>query len=199
MNKLPKGPFGCILSDPPWAFRTRDVGSRDAVPARGEQPYTTMSLDELKAIPVAKAAAPDCALFMWVVDTHLEQSFELAKAWGFAYKTRAFTWVKTSKTGGDPPIGMGYWSRKQTEFCLLFTRGRPKPVSRSVREIIEAPRREHSRKPDEQYARIEALVAGPYLEMFARQARPGWKAWGNQTDLFSTRKTPARAISDLLG
>jgi N6-adenosine-specific RNA methylase IME4 len=81
-------------------------------------------------------------------------------------------------------IGMGYSTRKQAELCLLFTRGKPKRLSKGVRHVIEAPRREHSRKPDETFTRIEALYAGPYLEMFAREGRPGWTAWGNQTDKF---------------
>jgi N6-adenosine-specific RNA methylase IME4 len=80
---------------------------------------------------------------------------------------------------------MGYWSRKQTEICLLFTRGSPRRLGKGVRQLIVAPRREHSRKPDERYERIEALVNGPYLELFARTSRPGWSAWGNETDKFS--------------
>ena len=85
---------------------------------------------------------------------------------------------------GKPVIGMGKWTRKQTELCLLFTKGKPRVLSHSVREIIDAPRREHSRKPDETYERIEQLVSGPYLEMFARQNWPGWSSWGNQTGKF---------------
>jgi N6-adenosine-specific RNA methylase IME4 len=115
---------------------------------------------------------------MWAVASHLERATDLALAWGFSYKTTAFVWVK-------PSIGMGYWTRKQTEICLLFTRGKPRRVNAGVSELIEAPRREHSRKPDEQYERIERLVAGPYLELFARQRRLGWDAWGLEVDKFS--------------
>ena len=102
---------------------------------------------------------------------------DLIAAWGFVYKTVAFIWVK-------PSIGMGYWSRKQAELCLLATKGRPKRLSGGVRQVIEAPRREHSRKPDDIYERIEQLVGGPYLEMFARQFWPGWDAWGAEVDKF---------------
>ena len=119
---------------------------------------------------------------MWAVDSHLDQAIELGRAWGFKYKTRAFTWRKLTKDGTRARIGMGYWTRKQTELCLLFTRGRPERFDMGVREIIDAPRREHSRKPDEQYERIERLVAGPYLELFARQAWPGWTAWGDESE-----------------
>jgi len=187
MSDLPLGPFGCILADPPWSFRTFD--GKSAVPTQGADPYATMSIDALKALPVASVAAPDCALFMWIVGAHLVEALEVATAWGFAYKTDAFIWTKPR---GDTPdlfvqqhsMGMGYWTRKEAEVCLLFTRGKPKRLDAGVRQIIEAPRREHSRKPDETHARIERLVAGPYLEMFARQARPGWSAWGNETAKF---------------
>ncbi|MNQ97153.1 hypothetical protein D3C85_1127850 [compost metagenome] len=79
---------------------------------------------------------------------------------------------------------MGYWTRKQAEICIMFTRGKPRRIGKGVRQIIEAPRREHSRKPDETHDRVQALVAGPYLELFARQPRAGWAVWGNQTDKF---------------
>lgn len=200
MSPLPPGPFGCILADPPWAFRTFSRPS-GAVPQRkrhasAEDHYATMSAEDLRALPVAACAAPDCALFMWAVDSHLDEAIELGRAWGFDYKTIAFIWAKTTKAqapgqfGFFPPetthrIGMGYWTRKQAEVCLMFTRGRVKRLSSGVRQIIEAPRREHSRKPDETHDRIRRLVGGPDLEMFAREPRPGWTVWGNQTAKFA--------------
>lgn len=180
---LPGGPFGCILADPPWRFVTYD--RKSAVPSRVADPYATMSRDDLRALGVAASAARDCALFMWVSDPLLDQGIDLGRAWGFQFKTKVLTWRKTTADGSKARMGMGYWSRKQTEICLLFTRGKPRRLSRGVPEIIDAPRREHSRKPDEQYARIEALVGGPYLEMFARQTWPGWTAWGNETARFA--------------
>jgi N6-adenosine-specific RNA methylase IME4 len=142
---------------------------------------------------VGSLAAKDCALFMWVVDSHLPDAIELARAWGFAFKTAAFVWVK-SREGGYAKIGMGYWTRKQTEQCWLFTKGSPKRLGKGVRQIIHCPRGAHSAKPDEQYDRIEALVGGPYLELFARSQRPGWTAWGDQVgvrdgDLFRSLAT----------
>jgi len=184
---LPPGPFGCVLADPPWSFRTYD--GKSAVPTQGADPYGTMSIADLKGMPVEAVAAPDCALFMWIVGAHLIEALEVAEAWGFVYKTDAFIWTKPR---GDTPdlfvqqhsMGMGYWTRKEAETCLLFTRGKPKRIGKGVRQIIEAPRREHSRKPDETHARIQQLVAGPYLELFAREPRAGWTIWGNQTDKF---------------
>lgn len=188
MTDLPAGPFGCILADPPWAFRT--FAGTDAVPTVAADPYPTMTLDDLKAMPVEAVAAPDCALFMWIVGAHLVEALELGAAWGFSYKTDAFIWTKPRGATPDlfqqqHSIGMGYWTRKQAEICLLFTRGKPKRIGKGVRQIIEAPRREHSRKPDETHQRIMDLVGGPYLELFAREARPGWTVWGNQTDRFT--------------
>ena len=192
MNPLPEGPFGCIYADPPW--QTINYSSK-GLPQRGKgQHYETMDLEALKALPVGEVAARDCALLMWIIDSHIDQGFALARAWGFEFKSRAFTWRKVKKTIPEEEyeddtataMGMGRWTRKESELCFIFTRGRPKRLSGGVREIINAPRREHSRKPDETYDRIESLVGGPYLEMFARTQHPGWSAWGNQTDKFNS-------------
>jgi N6-adenosine-specific RNA methylase IME4 len=193
-DDLRRGHYRCILADPPWAFRT--FSGENMTPHRcAEDHYRTMELDELKALPVGDVAAADCALFMWTVGSHLEETIDLARAWGFKFKTDAFYWAKQRLIGADqidlftgdiaePRMGFGYWTRKQVEPCWLFTRGNPKRLSKGVRQLIVEPRREHSRKPDGQYDRIEALVDGPRLELFARHQRPGWDAWGNQTDKF---------------
>lgn len=170
--------YGAILCDPPWSFLT--WSGKTGTPHRSANDhYQTQDLDWLMSLPVHVLAAKDCALFMWVVDSHLDVAIQLGRHWGFAYKTRAFEWIKREE-GGTAKIGMGYWTRKQSESCLLFTKGSPARKSKGVRQIIEAPRREHSRKPDEQYARIEALVDGPYCELFARHRRSGWSSWGNE-------------------
>jgi N6-adenosine-specific RNA methylase IME4 len=183
LTDLPQaGRYGAILADPPWAFKT--FSGKHGTPHRSaEDHYKTVEHAPLSALPVASIAAKDAVMFMWVVDSHVDQAIELAKAWGFGFKTIAFIWMKTAKSG-QPRIGMGYWTRKSAEVCLMFTRGKPKRLDKGVREMIIAPRREHSRKPDEQYGLIERLVAGPYVELFARQSRPGWDSWGNQTNKF---------------
>lgn len=183
-SRLPTQHYGAIVADPPWAFRTCS-GKRATSHRTANDHYQTQSAGWLAELPVASLAAPNCALFMWVVDSHIDAAIDLGRDWGFVFKTRAFTWCKTKRDGGGCRIGMGYWTRKQTEICLLFTRGKPKRLSMGVREIIEAPRREHSRKPDEAYQRVQALVSGPYLELFARTRAPGWDAWGDQTERFS--------------
>ncbi|GER04152.1 hypothetical protein JCM17846_18340 [Iodidimonas nitroreducens] len=135
---------------------------------------------------------------MWIVSSHLDQAITLGRVWGFDFKTIAFCWVKTraaaeaqgflSLDAMMPPVtrmGMGYWTRQEMELCLLFTRGAPRRKSGGVRQVIFEPRRQHSRKPDGVRDRIQTLVDGPYLEMFARQSAPGWQVWGNETDKFS--------------
>ena len=183
MNPLPQGPFGVILADPPWSFKS--WSGKTGTPHRtANDHYVTTKTDKLADIPLVDVVARDCALFMWVVDSHVDQALALGTAWGFDFKTIAFVWHKGT-AADHAKIGMGYWTRKQAETCFMFTRGKPKRLSAGVRQLIVAPRREHSRKPDEQYERIEALVGGPYLELFARHTRPGWSAWGNETDKFN--------------
>lgn len=195
LSQFPEAHYGCILADPAWAFRTFD--SDADIPQRAdEQHYIPMQLAEMKGLQVERVAAKDCALFMWGMGSHIPQMLELGEAWGFEFVTDVFYWLKERLwdagqldmfTGDlpEPVMSMGYWSRKQVEPVFLFKRGRPPRMSKGVRQVIVEPRREHSRKPAAQYERIEKLCGGPYLEMFARTARPGWDAWGNQIEKFS--------------
>lgn len=179
---MPGKRYRAILMDPPWAFET--WGGKMKAPTVGADPYDVLTLDELKLIPVGDLAERDCALIMWVIDSHIEQAIELARHWGFAFKTKVLVWNKLTKDGSKRRMGMGRWTRKEQEIALMFTRGKPRRLSGGVRETIDAPVREHSRKPDEQYERIEKLVAGPYLEMFSRTSALGWDCWGNQAGRF---------------
>lgn len=142
-------------------------------------------------MPIADLAAEDCCLFLWSCWPTLEDAWSVISAWGFEYKTCAFDWIKAHagqvemfRDDADALMGMGYWTRSNSEPCLLATRGRPKRLNADVRQGIIEPRREHSRKPDCVHERVERLVPGPYLELFARQRRPGWDCWGNETDKF---------------
>jgi N6-adenosine-specific RNA methylase IME4 len=195
MIELPTGKFGAILADPPWHF---DVWSL-AVPGRARHPsshYDTMSLDDIAALPIGELAADDAVLFLWISWPMLEHALAVVAAWGFKYKTCAFAWVKADVSTlnlfpgpVDADMKLGYWTRANSEVCLLATRGKPKRVDAGVRQGIIEPSREHSRKPDCVHHRVERLVAGPYLELFARQRRPGWVAWGNQLDRFAEAAT----------
>lgn len=174
---LPKGKYSVIYADPPWQFQ---VWSGEGKDRAAENHYPTMTQQEIEALPVSNLAADDCALFMWAVMPQLPEALSVIEAWGFEYKTCAFTWVKTVKDGSRPATGMGYWTRANAEVCLLATRGSPKRVNADVSQVIVSPRMEHSRKPDEAIERIERLIDGPYIELFSRRKREGWSAWGNQ-------------------
>jgi len=185
---LPPNHFGAIYADPPWHYEVWAEGSKRNASAK----YNTMGHSDIAAMPVKELAAANCVLFMWVTWPRLIESFDVIKGWGFTYKTCAFSWVKADarqqemfRDDVDPFVGMGYWTRANSEVCLLATRGKPKRVNADVRQSIVEPKREHSRKPDCVYGRIERLVSGPYLELFARTTRPGWASWGNQVGKFA--------------
>ena len=191
MRTLPNaGRYACVLADNPWAFETY---SGNKVPQRAKvQHYDTMTEEELSALPVAEIVAADALLQMWILDTHLEQALRIGRAWGFTYKTLGLIWHKMSPNGLGY-IGLGHWYRSGGEVSLLFTRGSPQRLDRGVRQFIYSPVRDHSRKPEGQYERIERLVAGPRLELFATHRRPGWDAWGNQTDKFPEFRKASRS------
>lgn len=191
-GRLRRASYGVILADPPWQFESYSGGG---VPQRGEvQHYDTMTLDQMARLPVAQLAAPDCALFMWGISSHLPQVLDLGARWGFEYSSKAFTWAKLNKTKGNTEsrcmdgaswfMGMGHGTRRNTEDCWLFMRGNPKRLDMGVRELIVAPIREHSRKPDVTFERIEKLFPGPRAELFSREVRTGWTGWGNETSKF---------------
>lgn len=179
--------YGAILADPPWPFAT--WGDQANAATDVERHYRTMSFSELRGLPIAKFAAPDCVLFCWACWPSFPQAIETITEWGFRFKTMGFMWVKGNALPMFPEdvrdqMGTGYWTRSNSEPCILATRGKPKRVNADVRQVIIEPRREHSRKPDCVYERIERLVEGPYLELFARSTRKGWDAWGNEVGKF---------------
>lgn len=169
--------YAVIYADPPWSFEVWSGAGKDRA---AENHYPTMTQEQIEALPVASLAADDCALFLWAVMPQLPEALRVIEAWGFEYKTCAFVWVKQTKDEERFATGMGYWTRANAEVCLLATRGSPQRLNADVHQVVLAPREQHSRKPDEIAARIERLVPGPYLEMFARRERSGWDAWGNQ-------------------
>lgn len=174
--------FGAILADPPWYFRNYSAKGEAKNPVSH---YQCMSTADIVALPVHQLAGPDCALFMWATAPMLPDAVALMSAWGFAFKS-AGAWAKQSSTGKSWAFGTGYCFRSAAEFYLLGTIGKPKVRSRSIRNLIVAPVREHSRKPDSLHRDVEALYAGPYAELFAREPRKGWEAWGNEKDKFQT-------------
>src|SRR3954447_9200433 len=190
------GEYPLIYADPPWTFATY---SRKGKGRSAEAHYDCMSLADIRALPVAAWAAPDSVLLLWATDPLLDKAMEVIRDWGFTYKTVGFYWAKLNKSAPgllhgerDFFTGLGFWTRANPELCLLATRGHPSRRSRAVRKLIVAPRREHSRKPDETYERIEALCEGPYLELFARNTRAGWDSFGVEVGAFAGGKIPNR-------
>jgi len=171
--------FAVIYADPPWEFK---VYSGKGKQRSAERYYDTSSLNAIKALPIENLAAKDCALCMWAVSPELPGALEVIKAWGFEYKTIGFGWVKQNRGGEGLFTGMGYWTRANLECCLLATRGAPMRLAMDVHQIVTTPIGEHSAKPGEVRSRIQRLLAGPYLELFARRATPGWTSWGNEIE-----------------
>lgn len=188
--------YGVIYADPPWQFRTfSDKGTGRGATAH----YPCLAFEDLVHINPKQWAAKNCVLLLWVPDPFLSKAFELIQAWGFTYKTVGFTWIKLNRrshleffTQKDFFTGLGFWTRANAEICLLATLGSPTRKASHVKRLIVEPRREHSRKPEQAYYRIEQLVAGPYLELFARQSRIGWDSWGDQVGLFDSGSVKTR-------
>lgn len=174
--------FATILADPPWQFENRT--GKMAPEHKRLSRYSTLNLDEIKNKPVAKVADERAHLYLWVPNALLSEGLAVMKAWGFTYKTNLI-WYKVRKDGGPDRRGVGFYFRNVTEIILFGVRGsnaRTLKPGRTQENMIVKQKREQSRKPDEQYSLIEACSWGPYLEMFARGNRPGWKSWGNQAE-----------------
>jgi N6-adenosine-specific RNA methylase IME4 len=179
---LPQCQARVILADPPWYFANYSAKGEEKNPVKH---YACMKLEDIQALPVLELANPEgCALVMWATAPMLPQAMETMACWGFKYAS-AGAWAKQSSTGNKWAFGPGYCYRSGAEFWLLGRVGKPKIKSRSERNLIVAPVREHSRKPDEMRAKIEAQFDGPYVELFAREAASGWMSWGNETGKFS--------------
>ena len=190
-----EGGFKTILADPPWRFANRT--GKVAPEHRRLDRYSTMDLEAIKALPVAQIAARDAHLYLWVPNALLPDGLAVMQAWGFRYVSNVI-WAKRRKDGGPDGRGVGFYFRNVTEPILFGVRGsmRTLPPARSMVNMIETRKREHSRKPDEQYAMIEAASPGPYLEMFARHAQPGWTVWGDEaSEEITPRGAPQRGYA----
>lgn len=175
--------YQIIYADPPWAYA--DAGCRGAAAAQ----YSVLSCKDIAALPVHKLAAPDCALFMWATYPLLREALATIEGWGFEYKSIAFQWVKLNPKSETAFYGLGRWTRGNTEPCLLATRGKPKPVSKSVHQLISEPLvaqeavGRHSAKPPAARDKIVELMGDlPRIELFARANAPGWDCTGNELD-----------------
>ena len=176
------GLYDAILADPPWRFALR---SRKNLVKAPDAHYSTMPLADIKALPVQDICKPDCLIFLWATAPMMPQALDLLTAWGFEYSTMG-AWPKTTKHG-KAAFGTGYRYRSSVEPWLVGTKGNPPLGLRNVRNRIDGTVREHSRKPDCQYAHVEALTpwADHRVELFSRTSVPGWDAWGDESGRFS--------------
>jgi N6-adenosine-specific RNA methylase IME4 len=174
------GGFSTILADPPWRFSNRT--GKVAPEHRRLDRYSTMSFDAIKALPVKNIVAKNAHLYLWVPNALLPEGMDVLKAWGFRYVSNII-WAKRRKDGGPDGRGVGFYFRNVTEILLFGVKGSMRTLApgRSQVNMIETRKREHSRKPDEQYDLIEACSPGPYLELFARHPRPDWTVWGDES------------------
>jgi N6-adenosine-specific RNA methylase IME4 len=187
------GGWPCLVADVPLRFSSN---SRARPGRNAMRHYRCLPAEELATLPVGDIAAPDAWLFFWATGPCLPQAFSIITAWGFRYSGSGFVWIKLRRAydsnqlrlvpiaEADLHTGLGHTTRKNAEFCLLARRGRPQRLAADVREVVLEPVREHSRKPAEVYRRIERFCAGPRIDLFAREGRPGWISWGDQINRF---------------
>lgn len=190
--------FATVLADPPWQFVNRT--GKIAPEHRRLSRYGTMTLQEIMDLPVSDVAKPTAHLYLWVPNALLPDGLAVMKAWGFTYKSN-LVWHKVRKDGGSDGRGVGFYFRNVTELILFGVRGKNArtlaPGRRQV-NLLATRKREHSRKPDEQYKLIEACSSGPYIELFARGARKGWSNWGDQANIEYRPTWPTYARSSQL-
>jgi N6-adenosine-specific RNA methylase IME4 len=175
--------FGTILADPPWRFANRT--GKMAPEHKRLSRYSTMTLQEIMELPVSQLALPHSHLYLWIPNALISEGLEVMKRWGFTYKTN-IVWHKIRKDGGPDGRGVGFYFRNVTELVLFGNRGnlRTSAPGRKQVNIVISRKREHSRKPDELYPIIEQCSPGPYLELFAREKRPGWAQWGDELQTY---------------
>lgn len=172
--------YKIIYADPPWQYR---VYSKKGQGRSAENHYHTMNIKDIMALPVDKIADKDCILFLWITFPCLKEGIEVMERWEFKYKTCGFNWVKRNKKKNTYFMGLGFWTRSNSEVCLIGTKGQPKRVSKSVSQICDARIMEHSRKPAEIRERIVELCGElPRIELFARDKVKGWDSLGDEID-----------------
>ncbi len=181
LRKVDVKKYSTILADPPWQFQNRT--GKMAPEHKRLKRYETMTLKDIKELPIELLAQDKAHLYLWVPNALLQEGLDVMKAWGFTYKTNII-WHKVRKDGEPDGRGVGFYFRNTTEVLLFGVKGSMRTLDpgRSQVNIIKSIKQEHSRKPDEQYTLIEKCSPGPYLELFARGTRKGWAAWGNQAE-----------------
>lgn len=184
INPFPNKKYNIIYADPPWLY-TSDPKAKRGIWGLSQDHYKSMSIKDLKELPVNDICEDNCILFMWATFPNLRQALDLVEAWGFTYKTVAFTWVKQNKAGTEiKKYGLGWYTRSNAEIVLIGRKGKFDRKSASVKQIILSPIEGHSKKPDEVRDRILELCGDlPRIELFAREKTEGWDYWGNDPKL----------------
>jgi len=174
--------YQIVYADPPWKYHSRaNYKTRFRGGAYGH--YPLMSMDKIKALPIKEIIADNCALFLWTTFPYLKEQLGVFDAWGFRYRTLGFAWLKTNPKNGFPFFGVGYYTKSNMELCLLGVKGRMKPITNKISQVIIAPRGKHSEKPKEIRGKIVELFGDlPRIELFAREKPEGWDAWGNEIE-----------------
>lgn len=171
--------YKIIYADPAWSYKDKALAGNRGAGCK----YNVMSINDISKLPVGGVADKDCVLFMWVTMPKLNECFQVIEAWGFEYKTVAFTWVKRNKKSPSWFWGMGRWTRANAELCLIATKGKPKRISAAIHSIVDTPIQRHSQKPNEVRERIVKLMGDiPRIELFAREKTKGWDVWGNEVE-----------------
>ena len=171
--------YKIIYADCPWPYDNPKGNN----PSMGGKTYPTMTIEDIKNLPVVEISDRDSVLFMWATMPKLKEAFEVIEAWGFKYTTCAFNWVKLNPKNGGIYSGMGHWTNGNAELCLFAKKGHPKRIAKNIKQIVMAPRGRHSAKPDEVRDRIVHLMGDvPRIELFARHQYPGWNCMGNEID-----------------
>lgn len=178
MIPFPNKKYQIIYADPPWSYKDKMKGHSFSL----DHEYETQSLEWIKNLPVKNISEKDCALFLWVTSPLLDKAFEVIKSWGFKYKTVAFCWNKKTNKGNQV-FNLGKWTMGSVELCLIATKGKPQRINKSVKQIVNAERTKHSKKPDEIKTRITDIFGNlSRIELFARQKTDGWDVWGNEVN-----------------
>ena len=171
--------YNIIYADPPWNFKTYSKKGLEKKSAVNH--YDCLNVDDICNLPIKEISDKDCILFLWVTFPFLKEGLKVIEEWGFTYKTIGFNWIKKNKKSDSLFWGLGFWTRANSEICLIATKGKPKRISKSVHSVVFSKIREHSRKPDEVQDNIVKLCGDiPRIELFARQHVEGWDCWGNE-------------------
>lgn len=170
--------YNIIYADPPWSYNDKMKGHSFSL----DHEYETQSLEWIKQLAVKEIVEKDATLFLWATSPLLPEALEIIKSWGFKYKTIAFVWNKKTKNGLNVS-NLGKWTMGNVEICILATNGKPKRIIKNIKQLVEAERTTHSKKPDEVRDRIVQLMGElPRIELFARQKTDGWDVWGNEVE-----------------